>query len=89
MISRKGRGKEETKRIGDPQSPSLDDGNKGFVPPFVPSFMPFFRDIPPLWRWEGGRECSTAVFADGIRTKKAMNKTTDDDDDDEDDDGSV
>ena len=39
--------------------------------PFVPSFMPFFRDIPPL-----RRECSTAVFADGIRTKKAMNKTT-------------
>ena len=57
---------------------SLDDGNKGFaLPPFVPSFMPFFRDIPPLRHWEkGGRECSTAVFADGIRTKKAMNKTT-------------
>ena len=51
---------------------SLDDGNKGFaLPSSLPSFMPFFRDIPPL-----RRECSTAVFADGIRTKKAMNKTT-------------
>ena len=35
------------------------------------------RHSPFLVLWEkGGRECSTAVFADGIRTKKAMNKTT-------------
>ena len=52
---------------------SLDDGNKGFaLRPFVHAILS--RHSPSLAM--GGRECSTAVFADGIRTKKAMNKTT-------------